>query len=174
MKGFEGLYEISGAGVVKSMPRLVATSKKPGSHRFLTKERFLKPGLASMGYLTVSIYNRTYYVHRLVAEAHMGGVLGKKEVNHINGIKTDNRLENLEWCTHGENIKHAYAIGLNYSNPNLGEAVKTSKLKNFQVRRIKLALQLGTSCTRLGKIFRVDRTTIGLIKNNKHWKSISM
>lgn len=92
--------------------------------------RLLKLHIAKSGYVTVAtrIGGRTgksicFRIHRLVAEAFLpipehlkeyvnSTYYGKIPVNHINGIKTDNRLENLEWCTYSENTKHAIATGL--------------------------------------------------------------
>ncbi len=78
----------------------------------------LKPHKNGPGYLFVSItgQNKKLYskrIHRIVAETFVQNPDNKKQVNHINGDKLDNRAVNLEWCTHGENIHHAYIMGLN-------------------------------------------------------------
>lgn len=78
--------------------------------------KFLKSRIDRAGYFTVRLnkngQSSTQFVHRLLAAAYIPNPNNKPFINHINGIKTDNRLENLEWVTHAENIKHAYEIGL--------------------------------------------------------------
>lgn len=96
IRGLEGRYRVSSAGRVYSIRR----------------DLILAGGRASAGYVTVVLpipggrMSRT--IHRLVAEAFIPNPLGKRTVNHINGVRHDNRLENLEWATHGENHQHAY------------------------------------------------------------------
>lgn len=74
--------------------------------------KVLNQYLSSKGYKKVTLGRKSVFVHRLVALAFIPPVPGKKEVNHKNGVKTDNSLDNLEWCSRSENMTHAYAAGL--------------------------------------------------------------
>ena len=94
--GYEGLYQVSDQGRVKSFK--------------WNKERFLKPSMDKDGYLLVTLCaggkRKTLKVHRLVCEAFHENPDNKPQVNHINEIKTDNRASNLEWCTCKQNVNH--------------------------------------------------------------------
>ena len=102
--GYEGVYKISSDGEIYSVPR------------FNTKGGLMKLHLHKTGYLYTLICKdgkqKNVNVHREVAKAFIPRPNNKTEVNHKNGIKTDNRVENLEWVTGKENIKHAYKTGL--------------------------------------------------------------
>lgn len=101
VKGFEEHYMISDTGLLYSK-----------AHK-----RFLKTYLNGCGYLSFHADTKkgkaTLIIHRLVAEAFLEPVEGKCCVNHIDGNKTNNNVDNLEWCTRSENSKHAVSIGLN-------------------------------------------------------------
>lgn len=130
IKGYENLYEISNIGLVKAL----GNGDPRGS-----KKRILKPALSSTGYLTVSLsMNGKVHriaVHRLIAKAFIGNPRNLPEINHINSVKTDNRIENLEWCTSRQNRSH-YTKTLDTSSKHTG--VHWHKLNKRWVATIRI------------------------------------
>lgn len=110
IKGYEGLYEVSEHGEVRSLERYVPTGIRHSDFRKV-KGRILKKALKSNGYYTVDLSKenkvKTISVHRLVALAFLPNPNNFRVVNHKNGIKTDNRVSNLEWTTDIRNHHHA-------------------------------------------------------------------
>ena len=121
--GYEGLYQVSNMGRVKSVPRLILYCD--GRRRFYN-ERIVKSQKVSTGYRNVSLYRNAVvehiYVHRLVAETFIPNPNNLSDVNHKDGCKTNNILSNLEWCSRSDNQKHAYKNGLNLVH--MDEAIK--------------------------------------------------
>ncbi len=117
----------------------------------------------SAGYLVTGFNGKIHYVHRLVADKYIRNPANKRTVNHKNGIKNDNRVENLEWNTNKENLQHAYDTGLNNQNHR-------RKLTMEQVREIRSKyIPYKYSMDRLCKEYEVSHTTIKFIIKNKSY-----
>jgi hypothetical protein len=169
----EGLYQVSNLGRVRSTKRIVL--RKNGANHTVAG-RILKPATDVRGYFRVAFKLNngkltTYKVHRLVAKAFILNLENKPEVNHINGIKDDNRVENLEWCTGSENSLHAYKNGL--IQPKRGEKNGNSKLTDKQVLEIreKYIPHIYPS-RKLGIEYGVNKSIILDIVNRKIWTHI--
>ncbi len=108
--GFEGAYQVSNTGKIKSLKRTYI--RKNGS-KDTKHEKILSNLDNGSGYKYINLgASCRKAIHVIVAESFLCNPENKKTVNHINGNKSDNRLENLEWATHSENHKHAYNTGL--------------------------------------------------------------
>jgi hypothetical protein len=112
ISGYEGLYEVRSDGAIISMPR---EKRLPNGKMCQSKERIMSPGrIGAFGYEIVYLRKNgkthRHYVHRLVADNFLNDVKNGNVLNHINGIKYDNRVENLEWCSQSENVKHATRV----------------------------------------------------------------
>jgi len=113
VKEFEGFYEISNGGDVRSLERVVPHKI---CRNITIKQKLLDTRINNSGYLEVRLskHGKTYtkFIHILKAQVFVPNPGNKTYVNHIDGNKLNNDNDNLQWCTHSENIKHAYANGL--------------------------------------------------------------
>lgn len=127
--GFEDRYEVSTLGRARS---LSVPHKIRGGGFYMTKGRILKPVLSKWGYYYITCaregVDKKFMIHKLMAEAFLPNPENKPEVNHIDGNKLNNRLENLEWVTKSENALHAHRLGLSKSPGLRGEDAGSSKV----------------------------------------------
>lgn len=126
VNGFEGLYEVSNKGRVRSLDHYVTQKGNFGvEYERLYKGREIVPVPCSVGYETITLSNgktkKTVLVHRIVAEAFIPNPIGLPQVNHRNELKDDNRVENLEWCTEKYNVN--YGTGMARASRKRGSPV---------------------------------------------------
>lgn len=120
IKGYEGKYQISNLGRIKSLSRFINNCKENSLIGFYSKERIIKQSISKTGYYVCTLFKngkgRTFKVHRLVAEAFIDNPNELPIINHRDGNKLNNSLDNLEWCDYSHNNKEAYKQGLKENN----------------------------------------------------------
>jgi hypothetical protein len=173
--GYEGMYQVSSLGRIKSLQRIIM-ERRTQKQRPIT-ERILKQGKNIKGYYCFAISKegklKSICTHRIVAELFIPNPLGLPEVNHKDEIKSNNRADNLEWCTHHYNI--LYGTGLKRLSDKLtgrqnkycqGENSPSSKLKNYQVLAIYSDQR---KYKEICKEYGVVESCISRIKHKKAW-----
>lgn len=168
-------FIVSNFGNVKIAARTQEYRRvRNGKQQVLTKqinEQSYTPQKHHTGYLSIELrYNGKrvrVMAHRLIALAHCNGYSEGLCVNHINGVKSDNNSENLEWVSLARNTEHAWEAGL----VNLyGENQTTSKLTSKRVAYIRKLLNQGIHAHTLAVIADVSPALIYLIRDGKRWK----
>lgn len=169
--GYIGYYQVSNRGIVRSLDRFIESSR--GSKTFLKGQIMVCP-LDKYGYPKATLNRdhtrKSFPVHRLVMIAFQGERPKDFQINHINGVKSDNRFENLEYCTASYNRQHAFDNGL---SPK-GEQHCWSKLTVSDVIEIKRLYALGgITHKEISAIYGVSRATISYILRGESWKHVA-
>ncbi|WP_195252061.1 NUMOD4 domain-containing protein [Hoylesella timonensis] len=161
--GFCGNYLVSNFGRVRSMVY--------GGHRgqilSITKHR--------QGYAQVKLSKdgepKSYLIHRLVGKAFIPNPQHKKTINHIDGNKANNHVNNLEWATQSENNKHAFRTGLHIITDKQRESMtKGFKISNSQVLEIRELFRKGMSLQQIANVYNVSKAQVCRIVNHKSRK----
>lgn len=160
VKGFENLYEISSSGKIRS--------KSSG--------KLYKPYRSANGYYSIFLHNNGRYrfsIHRLVAEHFIPNPENKPCVNHIDHDRGNDKVENLEWCTHKENMQHASRAGRLNTSKSVGEDNPKSTVTESQVIEIRrLYKETNISTKQLMAKYNVGVNCIEKIIYNKTWKHL--
>lgn len=168
IKGYEGKYSITQFGDVY-------THQDRWNELETPRRRTLV--LGKNGYYVVSLYKdnkeERHYLHRLLASTFLPKEPHQDFVNHLDGVKTNNALANLEWCTQKENNQHGFRTGLNRGliGTKPGEKCPSSKLKENDVLEIRKLFD-GKNALALAKKHGVTSANIRMIINRKTWKHI--
>lgn len=143
IRGYKGLYQISSSGKIRSVDREITQEKDGTVFTRKMKGRELKTGILNSGYQVVWLSKngivKALTIHRLVAKAFIPNPQNKKDINHIDGNKTNNKASNLEWTTRSENVKHSHEFLERKSNGRKIKCVETGeKFNSIKEASIKM------------------------------------
>ena len=153
--GYEGLYEVSDLGRVRN------------SRGTVLKDRILWTGY-NRAALNKNGCAKSHFIHRIVCAAFIGPIPVGKEVNHIDGDRLNNRIENLEYVTRKENAAHRKVLGTS----GVGETNPNAKLKPDDVRAIRRLRGLGVSRRNVADNFGVSVFMVTKLTNGDNWQHI--
>lgn len=159
-------YQVSNLGRVKSLRR----NLRGGSTR--NQEIILKPRKTRLGYLLVAIYNPTrkdVSIHRLVGKSFVNNPYNKPDINHIDGVKSNNNSTNLEWVTKSENLKHNFKLGVRNVQ---GQNAPNSRLKNHDVLQIRKMHKDKIPISDICSKFNICESSVRQIANRTTWFNV--
>lgn len=170
IQGYEGLYQISNMGNVKTL-------KRTTSYNRIIEEKIKSQREKYDGYLRVTLCKNgkksTIAVHRLVAQTFIPNPINKPQVNHIDCNKKNNCVDNLEWADNFENMRHAWENGLLPEHVGRkGETCNFAKLTEQEAIEI---LEMSKSCKQkeIAKKYNIAVSTVSRIINGKRWGHLS-
>lgn len=168
VQNYEGYYEVSNRGRIKSLAR-------PRSTKGNVKERILRQ-IIRKGYSYIHLCKQgvrsIVLVHRLVAQSFIHNPESLPQVNHKDGVKTNNNCNNLEWVTCGQNHLHASRTGLRSFDNQRGELNWRAKLTSEKIKEIRTLLSQQVSRKDIALRFSVCRQTVDSIANGDSWRAI--
>lgn len=180
--GYEKEYEVSSYGRVRSLDKPVKTAIRHSTIA-IRRGKVLKANTKRGGYVTVDLSSgnnkKTVPIHRLVAKAFIPPVNGKIYVNHKNGIKTDNRVKNLEWCTASENSKHRFET-LGHTAPLAKKimCVETQRIFDSSTKAAEwlnqVHFQHSKQVKAMGRRIRGCATGLSKTAYGYHWKDVNV
>lgn len=164
-------FFVSDTGIVRANETITIRSN---GHSLRKSPRVIKTSLTKTGYVFVRLSRNgidlPQRVHRLVAITFISNPNNYTEVNHINGVKTDNRVVNLEWCSRSHNIKHAFSTGL---RSHSGEKNNRAKVTESDVIDIRLRANNGESISDINSRYKmINRSSIKNIILKKTWCNV--
>lgn len=170
---YEGFYQASNQGNVRSLDRIVKQSKRTKGKQ-LKRGRVLRPAISRLGYVICALSRdnklRSFPVHRLVAFCWLDNPNNWNEVNHKDGNKQNNNAENLEWSTRALNLRHAIDTGL--MKYNYGDKHHHSKMTNEQVRALRISYDCSKPLKYYAKKYGMAISSISKIIKNETYKDV--
>lgn len=171
IKGYEGLYQISNKGRVKSLARVI---KRNNGRELPLKERIKNDVYDNKGYSRINLSkngkSKKHSVHRLVANAFLIKQKHQDQVNHIDGDKKNNDVSNLEWCTGKENVRHSYAIG---KASHVGERNTFATINDDIAREIIKLKDSGLTAKKVGQKVGASKNVVYSIWQGKTWTHVN-
>lgn len=170
IKGFEGLYQVSNLGKIRSLDREITKPNRHGDIQiFKFKGKELRFNDNGKGYLSVQLgRGNRRYVHRLVAEMFIDNPLELPSINHIDNDTKNNNVTNIEWVTQQGNIQHKVRQGRQCK----GERIPSTKLKENDVREIRKLLADGVSQSKIAEMYNITQSPISKINRGVTWSYV--
>lgn len=166
VKGFEGIYQVSNLGNIKTLQRNIYRKGTDRLH-YIQPEKILNPPLLPIGYKYMSMHNggqkKVKSIHSLVAEAFIPNPENKRTINHKDGNKLNNRVDNLEWATDKENLNHALENGLS----KRFSLIAYDENSFFSFKSVREALKYGYKQTSISEAVNKGRKYDGM-----YWKYV--